>query len=513
MVRPSSLKGPKAPNNFLRKHRKWPLSPYKTKWHQTFNQQQAMQTLKQAAAAATTTVLAAAQENPIKHQQPHLLSTLVHSFNTYNCDPTPSAYHYVLKTLARTSQFHHIPLVLDRLERVEKFQTPEYVFTELIQIYSNADKLQEAVDLFYGIDRFRCVPSVYSLNSLLSVLCRKSEGLRMVPQVLLKSQFMNIRVEESTFRILVSALCRVRRVGYAIEILNCMINDGYELNVRICSLILSSLCEQRDLSRVEVMGFVERMRKLGFCPGMKDYSNVIRFLVRGGKGLDALEVLNRMKVDGIKPDIFCYTMVINGVILEGDYGKADELFDELLVLGLVPDVYTYNVYIFGMCKQNNVEAGIKMIASMEELGCKPNVITYNTIMDALCKVGKLSRMRELVKDMGWKGVEFNLRTYRIMLEGFVGKGEIIEACALSEEMLEKCFCPRCAAFDEIIFGLCQKGLVCKAVELIKKMIGKNVVPGPMAWEALLLSAGSKLSFSETILTGLVNGEPNVNSPI
>jgi hypothetical protein len=45
------------------------------------------------------------------------------------------------------------------------------------------------------------------------------------------------------------------------------------------------------------------------------------------------------------------------------------------------------------------------------------------------------------------------------------------------------------------------------------MIGKNVVPGPLAWEALLLNSGSKLSFSETILTHLVNGEPNVNSPI
>jgi pentatricopeptide repeat protein len=82
---------------------------------------------------------------------------------------------------------------------------------------------------------------------------------------------------------------------------------------------------------------------------MMDYSNVIRFLVRGGKGLDSLEVLNRMKVDGINPDIFGYTMVLNGIILEGDYGKADDLFDELLVLGLVPDVYTYNVYVYMVC--------------------------------------------------------------------------------------------------------------------------------------------------------------------
>ncbi|KAK7851733.1 pentatricopeptide repeat-containing protein [Quercus suber] len=194
-----------------------------------------------------------------------------------------------------------------------------------------------------------------------------------------------------------------------------------------------------------------------------------------------------MKVDGIKPDIVCYTVALKGVIVEGDFGKADEVFDELLVLGLASDVYTYNVYVYGLYEQNSVEAGIKMIGSMEELGCKPNMITCNTILDALCKAGELSRMRELVRNMIDKGVEFNFRTYRIVL----------------------------------------KGLVCKAMELMQKIIEKNVAPGAMAWEALLLSSGSKLSFSVTILAGykltqldywnssleLVNGEPTSNSSI
>ena len=94
-------------------------------------------------------------------------------------------------------------------------------------------------------------------------------------------------------------------------------------------------------------------------------------------------------------------------------------------------------------------------------------------------------------------------------------------------MLEKFFCPRCETFDEIIFGLCQKGLDCKAMELMQKIIEKNVAPGAMAWEALLLSSGSNISFSVTILAGynltqlyywnssleLVNGEPTSNSSI
>ena len=231
-----------------------------------------------------------------------------------------------------------------------------------------------------------------SLNSLLYVLCRSSEGLKLVPEMLMKCQVMNIRLEVSSFRVLITALCRIGKIGFAIQMLNYMIDDGYGLDPRCCSLILSSLCEQKDLalSNFEVLGFLEAMKKVGFTLNMMDYSDVVRFLVKEGRGLDALDVLRQMKVEGIKPDIVCYTMVLRGIIAKGEYRRADELFDELLVLGLVPDIYTYNAYINGLCKQNNVEEGLNIISSMENLGCKPNLISYNLLLKAVSKNGEIS---------------------------------------------------------------------------------------------------------------------------
>lgn len=490
----------KSSNKYLRKYRKWPHSPYKTLWHHKWGEHQAMQILKQA---ARTTTMASSNDGL---NNPSLLSTLIDSFKTYSTDPTPNAYYFLFKTLSHTSRFHEIPPILDHLECVEKFETPEYILGYLIRIYGRLGKIQEAVDLFYRIPKFRCVPTVCSLNLLLSMLCGNRECLKMVPQILLKSQRMNIRIEESTFGVLIEGLCRFNRVGYAVEMLNFMIDDGYNVDDRICSLIITSLCDQKDLTSVEALCVWGDMKKLGFCPGVIDYSNLIRFLVKEGKGRDALGILNQMKEDGIKPDIVCYTMVLSGVIAEGDYVKADELFDQLLVLGLVPDVYTYNVYINGLCKQNNVEEALKIVASMEELGCKTNVVTYNTLLAALCKVRELSRVRGLVKEMKLKGVELNLHTYRIVLDGLVGKAEITEACLLLDEMLEKRFYPRSSTFDNIIYEMCQKGLVMEALELMKKFVTKSFAPGTRTWEVLLLNSGAELTYSETTLTDLA--KPN-----
>lgn len=190
----------KSASFFLRKHRKWPYSPYKARWHRIFNQQQAMQSLKQSALKPPQ------QESPNK---PHLLSSLIHSFSIYDVEPTPKAFDFIFKNLVKTSQFHHIPSVLDHLEKVESFEPPESTFAYLIEVYGRTNKIHEAIELFYRIPKFRCVPSVYSLNTLISVLCRNSKGLKLVPEILLKSQVMNIRVEESTFQKYILCCCHV----------------------------------------------------------------------------------------------------------------------------------------------------------------------------------------------------------------------------------------------------------------------------------------------------------------
>ena len=55
-----------------------------------------------------------------------------------------------------------------------------------------------------------------------------------------------------------------------------MINDGYDFDSKICSLILRTLYEQECLCGFEVMRFVKRMKVFGFCLGIMEYSNVIR---------------------------------------------------------------------------------------------------------------------------------------------------------------------------------------------------------------------------------------------
>lgn len=461
-------------NYYLRKRRRWLLSPYKTHWHIAFAHQQAMQNLK-------------------KSVKTHLLTALIDSFAMYECDPSPNAYHFVIKLLFKNpSKWDQIPQVLDHIQKVATFETPEYILIDLIQFYGDCNMIHHAVELFYKIPKFRCNPSVHSLKALLLVLCEKG-SLGIVPQVLIKSQVMNIRIEESCFGILIKVLCRIGKINYAVELLNCMVNDGFNLDERICSYILKSMCEQKECNGTEIMCFLEHLRKLGFCPNRDDWCNVIQLLVhKENSSEEAMKALSRMKMDKIEPDIVCYNLILNRLILEEDYRKADQVFDKMLVLGLVPNIFTYNPFINGLCQQNKVDEGIKMLESMDELGCKPDLITYNTILRAVIRERRMNLAREIITKIETKGMQLNSETYDLIFSGLLGNSELEESCDLDflKEMIKRVsFYDSFEFFDNVICGLCQRGMHQTAFEVVQKMGDKSISPGIRSWEALLQESG------------------------
>ncbi|PWA28277.1 Pentatricopeptide repeat-containing protein [Artemisia annua] len=481
----SSSSGNKYHNYYLRKRRKWPHPIYKQRWHQKLTQQHAMQNLKHQLLLKPNS-----QINP--------LTILINSFNLFNSDPSPNAYHFLIKTLMmKNSHHHHIDTLLTHIELNENFETPESLFYDLIEFYGEKNEFQKAIDVFFKVEKFRCLPSVGLLNCLVSVLCKRKEGLVIVPQVLVKSRLMNIRIDESSFVVLIKGLCRFRKAKCAVGLLCHMFEYGIEIDRSCFSLVLSTLCRFRDnVECGEVMGLVEEMRKLGFCFDRMDYVNVIRFLVICGKGLDALELLSEMKRDGFMPDVVCYTVVLDGVISIGEYECAERLFDEMLLCGLVPDISTYNVYVNGLCKQKKFDNGIMMLSCMEEIGCKPNTVTYNTILSAIYESGEIGLANDFLAQVRRKGIMLNSRTYEIMICRMVDTDYISKALDLLEEMVDKRLLPQSATFDDILCKLCQKGLVSKALNLLTEMLGKNVIPGCRSWKALLVELQIKHDYKE-----------------
>ncbi|KAL9250417.1 Pentatricopeptide repeat-containing protein [Drosera capensis] len=491
----------KTPNRFLRKNRKWPNPHYKTKFQIIFNQQKALHNLKHLAKSSPNQQEEQEQDQksqiPIFPNQPYLLTCLINSFNEHKCEPTPIAYHFILKTLTLTigTQLKEVDLVLTHLEKVETFDTPEWVLVDLIRVYCKKGFFEEAVELFFRIPRFRCVATAASLNVLLGWMCRNEEVIGLVPGVLVRcSRDMNVRIEGSSVEILIEALCRMRKVDHAIELLKCLVDEGIDPDRKVYSSILSALCKRNGTASSEVLGIYGEMKRMRLERDKFDFGNVIRFLVKQGKGIDALRVLGEMKKEVLKPDIACYNMVLRGLVEGGHFARAEELFDEFLLIGFIPNIHTYNVYIAGLCKQKNVEAGYKMIGCMEQMGCEPDSMTYNMVLEGFYKLGDSNRVEEVWMDMELKKL-LNFETYLIMVCSLVKRCNILEACKKLEEGLTSGLVIASSKIDEAVCMLCKGGFVVEASDIVKKLFSFGISLGAKAWEALILGLKLNLSFT------------------
>ncbi|RVX00653.1 Pentatricopeptide repeat-containing protein, mitochondrial [Vitis vinifera] len=365
-------------------------------------------------------------KNTIANQSPspqspsnsQFLSILIDSFRIYNSDPTPNAYRFVISTLTRCRQFHHLPPLLHRLEKVEKFETPEFIFTNLIKVYGNANMFEDAVDLFFRIPNFRCVPSVYSLNALLYVLCKRREGLVMVPQILLKSQAMNIRLEESSFRILVAALCD------------------------------------------EVLRFMEEMRKLGFYPGRVDcnnpdtvsYTMILNGVTADGDYEKADDLFDEMLVLGVVPDIHAYNVYINSLCKQNNIEEGVRMLASMRELGCKPDYVTYNMLLEGMSKVRDLGGMRELAREMELEGVQWNWETYRIMLDGLVGKGEIDESCSLLEEMLDKYFSCWCSTFDEIICELCQRGLVCKALQLVNKMVRKTIAPGARAWEALLLG-------------------------------------------------------------
>lgn len=449
------------------------LSPYSDKYRHLSYELKAMQTLKMKVSEA--------ESNPT----PNFLMILTESFHSNDIDPNPSAYSFLLKYLSRRSLFSQIHPILDHLERVESFEVPESIFVNLIKCYGRAGSLQDAINIFYRIPKFRCTPSAVSLNPLLSLLCKKKKGLLLVQDVLMNTPGMRIRLEASTFHILIRVLCKMGKVSSAVELLNLMQLDGCVPNSKMDAEVLHLLCKHGTAS--EVMSFLEVIQKTGFSPQTADYNRVIDSLVREGKARDAFLILVKMKSEeGKRPDIWCYNSVLHGFLLANDLLKVEDLFDEILLIGLVPNISTYNTYIDGLCRQRDFSRAHRMIVCMENAGCKADATTFNVLVAGYAKAGETGRAREMMNEMLQKGFQWNICTCCSVIDGLIRKDEIGGAHDLLREMLEKGYVPCALTFNSLASNLCKKDHHSEALQVLDEMLNRYICPDASLWEALIV---------------------------
>ncbi|KAK7307575.1 hypothetical protein VNO77_40767 [Canavalia gladiata] len=118
------------------------------------------------------------------------------------------------------------------------------------------------------------------------------------------------------------------------------------------------------------------------------YSSLLRTLIKCGRNLEALDMLDDMILNGICPDIQTFSGLMHYFSHLGDIKTVQKLFTMVRQSGLEPDAYLFKVLIQGYCKSKRAALAWRLFEDMKNSGLVPDSATKELLVKSLWKEGR-----------------------------------------------------------------------------------------------------------------------------
>lgn len=227
-----------------------------------------------------------------------------------------------------------------------------------------------------------------------------------------------------------------------------------------------------------------------------DYSIVIDGLCKGGHIDRALDICNFAKNKGISFNIVTYNSVINGLCRQGCVVEAFQLFDSLEKNDIVPSEITYGILIDTLSKEGLLEDARRLFEEMSLKNLRPNTHIYNSLIDGCSKLGQVEETLKLLLDLQAKGLTPDEFTVSAVLNSYCQKGDMEGALGFFSEFKMRGTLPDFLGFMYLVRGLCDKGRMEESRCILREMFqSKSVINllGRVESEIKTESIGSLLS--------------------
>ncbi|CAK9154503.1 unnamed protein product [Ilex paraguariensis] len=351
--------------------------------------------------------------------------------------PGSAVYNEILDILGRMRRFDELTQVLDEMSK-RKGIIKERTIGIVLNRYSAAHKIEEAIELFYQ---------------------RKEFGLEL---------------DLIAFQTLLVSLCRYKHVEAA-ELLFQTKKNEFPDDIKTRNIILNGWCVLGSLREAKRFwnDIVLSKSKLDRFT----YGTFINSLTKSGRINTAMKLFRAMWEKGCNPDVAICNNVIDGLCFKKRIPEALEIFQQMNERDCLPNVATYNSLIKHLCKIQRMEKVCELVDEMEQKGggCLPNARTYGYLLNSSKKpeevVGILERMYRI-------GCKMTSDTYNLLLRLFMGWDEQERVKSTWSEMERSGMGPDQRSYTIMIHGLYDKGRMEDALCYFNEMTWKGMVPEP-----------------------------------
>lgn len=288
-------------------------------------------------------------------------------FEGFQCVPDADTYYFTIEALSRRSDFDLAWSVCQKMLDAQRIPNGEKI-GRILSWLCKGEKAKEAHTVYMAAIENKRYPPLSSVNFLASRLCHKNETVPLALEVLNDIPVERRKQAIKPFSAVVRALCRVKDVGAAKQLVLKMIADGP-------------------------------------LPGNAVFNYVITGYSKAGEIGQAVEILRLLESRGLKPDVYSYSVIASAYSNGGEMEQARKILEEAKKNHLKLSPVMYHTLIRGYCKLEQFDEALELLSEMKDFGVRASVDEYEKLIQSLClKALDWERAEKLQEEMKEKGL-------------------------------------------------------------------------------------------------------------
>ncbi|XP_073288462.1 pentatricopeptide repeat-containing protein At5g14080 [Primulina huaijiensis] len=257
------------------------------------------------------------------------------------------------------------------------FPIEDDVLNVLIGSVSTVDPLCAVSFLKFMLEKGR-MPTLLTLTNLSENLGKHEKGDELVDIFQLLSGKEYFKSFES-YNIMVSLLCKARRVKEAYSVLQEMKKKGFCPDVSSYNLLLETCCRE-DLVR-PAKRLWDEMFTSGCGGNLETYNILIRKFSEIGQIEDACHMFNHMFGKGLDPDATAYLFLLQGLCRAKDLEKALEVFNKSVEQDVTLAATLLNTFVLCLCREGFCNQASKLLCGLIcDVKCIESHVTFLTYL-------------------------------------------------------------------------------------------------------------------------------------
>lgn len=222
----------------------------------------------------------------------------------------------------------------------DTYYPDEEICNTLVKGWCVAGKLNEAKRMVNEMSVGQIAMGVMAYNALLDcicMLCREKDPFRLLPEankILVEMEAAGVPRNESTFNILITHLCKIRKTEDAYQFFLKMEQYGCSPNLTTYVVLIRSLFQAARVAEGHEM--LDEMKKAGFEANVKAYFSFIKVLCGIQRVEHAHKVFSTMIGHGCLPGKETFELLIPKLCEIGYTRKAKRVFRKAVEKGWLP---------------------------------------------------------------------------------------------------------------------------------------------------------------------------------